>query len=612
MIITEIDNQTPDTTPKTDKILEVKDLTVKFGTFTAVNGLSFNLKDGETLSIVGESGSGKSVMAMSIMRLIGLGSRGRITNGEILFRQSDGTILDLVQETERGMRDIRGNNISMIFQEPLTSLNPVFTIGNQIMEAIMLHQNLSRSQARHLAQEMLDKVRIPEARKRLDEYPYQLSSGMQQRVMIAMALSCNPTILIADEPTTALDATIQAQILGLIRELQQELNMTVIIITHDMGVVAEVADRALVMYNSRLMEVAPVHDIFDHPQEDYTKALLHATPRLGSRADTPHPIKFQLISDTLEPMPVTVDRTPDYDSPPLLEVRDLTKRFPLRDKKYNVHALESVSLAVVPGETLSIVGESGCGKSTLVNVAMKLHEPTSGTILLEGDNITTLSRKEMRPYRRKMQMIFQDPFASLNPRWRVGDSVAQPLKVHKVATGKELKDRVGQLFEQVGLLPEHRNQYPHQFSGGQRQRICIARALALNPKLIIADEAVSSLDVSIQAQVINLMMDLQQELGLSYLFISHDMAVVEQISHRVAVMYLGQIVELGPRQAIFNAPQHSYTKKLLSAVPIADPSQRKEHSMLTGEVPSPIRPVGYEPELVTLREVAPGHFVAEE
>lgn len=597
---------------KDKPILQVRDLTVNFGSFTAVDRLSFDLYPRETLAIVGESGSGKSVTAMSIMRLIALSSRGRITNGQVLVQQPDGSELDLVQQPERVMRKIRGNQISMIFQEPLTSLNPVYTVGNQIMEAILLHQDVSRDKARQLAQEMLEKVRLSEAKKQLAKYPHELSGGMRQRVMIAMALCCNPSILIADEPTTALDVTIQAQILGLMRTLQQELNAAVILITHDMGVVAEVADRALVMNRSRLVEQGNVYDIFERPQQAYTKALLHAVPRLGSMAERAMPMKFQLITDALEPMPSDLlHNIPDYTAPPLLEVRELTKRFRLHNGA-NVHAVESVSLKVAPGETLSVVGESGCGKSTLANVILKLHEPTSGTILLEDEDITALTPTQMRPHRRKMQMIFQDPFASLDPRRRVGDSVAQPLRVHRLAKGKELEERVASLFEKVGLTPQQMNFYPHQFSGGQRQRICIARALALNPKLLLADEAVSALDVSIQAQVINLMMDLQQELGLSYLFISHDMAVVERISHRVAVMYLGQIVELGPRQAIFNNPQHPYTKKLLSAIPIADPLQRKERPLLTGEIPSPIRAAGDNPELVVLREVSEGHFVANE
>ncbi len=595
-------------------ILQVRNLTVEFGQFTAVDQLSFDLYNGETLAIVGESGSGKSVTAMAIMRLIALGSRGHITNGQVLFRQADDSVIDLVQQPEQIMRQIRGNNISMIFQEPLTSLNPVYTIGDQIIETIILHQRLSRSQAQHRAREMLDFVRIPNAQKRLTEYPHQLSGGMRQRVMIAMALSCDPAILIADEPTTALDVTIQAQILSLIRELQNELNTAVIMITHDMGVVAEVADRALVMRSAKLVEDGDVRDIFARPQEPYTQALLKAVPRLGSMAHLSAPAKFDLVDDMLEPMATDVDHVtsgPDYAAPPFLEVRNITKRFPLPNKR-NVHAVESVSLSIFPGETVAVVGESGCGKSTLANVILRLLDPTSGSILLDGEEISTLSAKKLRPHRRKMQMIFQDPYASLDPRRRVGESVALPLRVHRVSKGSELQKRVEALFHQVGLESNQMNLFPHQFSGGQRQRICIARALALNPKLLVADEAVSALDVSIQAQVINLMMGLQERLGLSYLFISHDMAVVERISHRVAVMYLGQIVELGPRQAIFNRPLHSYTQKLLSAVPIADPTQRQERPMLTGEIPSPIRAAGDDPELVTLREVEPGHFVAEE
>ena len=590
-------------------ILQVKNLTVEFGSFKAVDDVSFDLHRGETLAIVGESGSGKSVTAMSVMRLVALGSRGRITNGEILLRQDDGSVIDLVQQPERVMREIRGNHISMIFQEPLTSLNPVYTVGDQIAETIILHQKLSKADARQRSLEMLQRVRMPEAEKQLDKYPHELSGGMRQRVMIAMALSCSPTILIADEPTTALDVTIQAQILGLMKELQVEFDTAVIMITHDMGVVAEISDRALVMKTGQLVESGDVFDIFDRPKETYTKALLHAVPKLGSMADSRVPMKFRLVEEALEPL--TVENEPDYSQAPLLTVENLTKHFPLKAGA-KVHAVENVSLTITPGETLAVVGESGCGKSTLANVIMKLHEPTAGKIFLDGAEIGELSRKAMIAHRPKMQMIFQDPFASLDPRRRVGASVATPMRIHKTGSDAEIKQRVAKLFEQVGLLPEHQNLYPHQFSGGQRQRICIARALALNPKLLIADEAVSALDVSIQAQVINLMLDLQRELGLSYLFISHDMAVVERISHRVAVMYLGQVVEIGPRQDIFANPRHSYTQKLLSAVPIADPKMRKDRPMLTGEIPSPIWAAGTSPTLVKMVEVGAGHFVAEE
>ncbi|MEM7346947.1 MAG: ABC transporter ATP-binding protein, partial [Chloroflexota bacterium] len=447
-------------------ILQVKNLTVEFGSFKAVDGVSFDIHRGETLAIVGESGSGKSVTAMSIMRLVALGSRGRITNGGILLRQDDGSVIDLVKQPERVMRQIRGNHISMIFQEPLTSLNPVYSVGDQITETIILHQKLSKVEARQRALEMLKRVRIPEAEKQLKKYPHELSGGMRQRVMIAMALSCGPAILLADEPTTALDVTIQAQILGLINELQQELDTAVIMNTHDMGVVAEISDRALVMNHGQVVESGDVFDIFDRPQEPYTQALLHAVPKLGSMADSPVPMKFQLVEETLEPLPV--EHEPDYSQSSLLVVENLTKHFPLKAGA-KVHAVEEVSLSITPGETLAVVGESGCGKSTLANVIMKLHEPTSGKIVLDGVEISGLSRKEMIAHRPKMQMIFQDPFASLDPRRRVGDSVAQPMRVHKTGNKKEIKERVAQLFEQVGLLPEHQTLYPHQFSGGQRQ-----------------------------------------------------------------------------------------------------------------------------------------------
>ncbi len=590
------------------RTLEIRDLTVEFGPVKAVDGLSFHLDTGETLAVVGESGSGKSVAAMAIMRLIGLGSRGRITGGEILFRDNHGDVKDLVQQPEPQMRRIRGNSISMIFQEPLTSLNPVLPIGAQIVEAIMLHQAKSRAEALDQAREMLGRVRIPEPKRRLQEYPHQLSGGMRQRVMIAMALACNPAVLIADEPTTALDVTIQAQVLGLIQELKQTLGTSVILITHDMGVVAEVADRALVMRQSRLVEQGAVGDIFRTPRHGYTQALMRAVPRLGSMTGKTLPDLFPLVSESGLPNAEFHASAPDRGKPPILEVTGLTKRFPLRGAI--VHAVENVSLALAPGETLAIVGESGCGKSTLGNVIMKLDEPSAGTIRLNGHDITHLPPKAMRPFRRDMQMIFQDPFASLDPRRTVGASVAEPLVIDGAGSRAEIQARVAQLFAQVGLQPPHMHRYPHQFSGGQRQRICIARALALNPKLLVADESVSALDVTVQAQVINLMMDLQRRLGLSFLFISHDMAVVERISHRVAVMFLGQIVEIGSRAAVFGDPRHPYTRKLLAAVPIADPAQRRGRTMITGEIPSPIRAVGDAPTHVRLEQIGPEHFVA--
>ena len=602
-------------------LLEVRNLRVEFGSVVAVNDLSLHVDPGETLAVVGESGSGKSVTALAVMRLVHFGTRGRISEGEILFRAQSGEMRDLVRQPEPVMRDIRGNEISMIFQEPLTSRNPVYTVGDQIAETLMLHQGLDRAGALGRTLEMLERVRIPEAAKRLHEYPHQLSGGMRQRVMIAMALACDPKVLIADEPTTALDVTIQAQILELMRMLQDELGTAIILITHDMGVVAEVADRVTVMHNSRLVEEGAVHDIFERPTKDYTRALLRAVPRLGAMKGKRRPEKFVLIDEgpSAAPAPDVEPAASSGDGvQPLLKVKQLVKRFPiragmLRKLAGHVHAVEGVTFELAPGETLALVGESGCGKSTTGNLIMRLDEATDGRIEVEGTDITHLKEDSLTPFRRKMQMIFQDPFASLDPRRMAGDSVAEPMVIHGIGDAGERRDRVATLFRRVGLLPEHMRRFPHQFSGGQRQRICIARALALNPKLLIADEAVSALDVSIQAQVVNLLMDLQQEFGLGYLFISHDMAVVERISHRVAVMYLGQVVEIGSREAVFSDPRHSYTKKLLSAVPVADPNTRPgERRLLTGEIPSPIKPIGHEPAWHRLEPVAADHFVAAE
>ena len=498
----------------------------------------------------------------------------------------------------------------MIFQEPLTSLNPVYTAGNQVAEAVMLHQGLTSSEARQRALEMFELVRIPDPERRLREYPHQMSGGMRQRVMIAMALSCGPKVLIADEPTTALDVTIQAQILGLMRELQTDTNAAVVIITHDMGVVAEVADDVVVMHRSKVVERGSVYDIFERPTQPYTRAPAVGGPqaRLHGGPRRPRPVRSD--HDRGRQRRLRGRHRMTTADTPLLQVDDLCKVFPVG--RSNVHAVEHVSLMIGQGETLAVVGESGCGKSTLAHLVMRLLTPTSGRVALDGTDITALGAKALRPHRRKMQIIFQDPFASLDPRRTVGRAVAEPLKVHGVARSGDRTERVAALFERVGLERSHMDQFPHQFSGGQRQRICIARALALEPSLVVADEAVSALDVSIQAQVINLMLDLQDELGLSYLFISHDLAVVERISHRVAVMYLGQIVELGPRAAVFENPQHPYTRRLLDAVPVADPRRRRERPLLTGEIPSPVWGPGEGPERVTLVEVDPGHFVADE
>ncbi|KVL37585.1 dipeptide ABC transporter ATP-binding protein [Burkholderia sp. MSMB1835] len=609
------------------RVVAVDDLSVTFrregATFDAVRNVSFHVDRGETLAIVGESGSGKSVTSLALMRLVEHGG-GEITSGRIAFRRRGGALVDLAQARAATMRGIRGADIAMIFQEPMTSLNPVFTVGDQISEAIALHQSKGAAEARAEALRLLDLVRIPEARRVFARHPHQLSGGMRQRVMIAMALSCRPALLIADEPTTALDVTIQAQILQLIRGLQDEMNMGVIFITHDMGVVAEVADRVLVMYRGEKVEEGESDRIFATPAHRYTRALLAAVPRLGSMQGTDVPEKFPLlkVDGASATAPTTAcaanDAQPpvDHAAPPILRVRDLVTRFPVKSGVFGrvsqyVHAVERVSFELRAGETLALVGESGCGKSTTGRSLLRLVESQSGSIEFDGRDISALKGPDLQALRRNIQFIFQDPFASLNPRLTVGFSIMEPLLVHGVASGSEAQARVDWLLDKVGLPPEAARRYPHEFSGGQRQRIAIARALALNPKVVIADESVSALDVSVQAQIVNLMLDLQRELGVAYLFISHDMAVVERVSHRVAVMYLGQIVEIGPRRAVFEAPQHPYTKKLMSAVPVADPARRHAPRQLAAdEIPSPIRAVGDEPLVAPLVAVGPDHYVA--
>lgn len=599
-----------------EQVLAVRDLSVEFqheATLTrAVRHLSLDLFRGETLALVGESGSGKSVTSLALMRLIE--QAGGQVSGEALLRRRNGEVLDLMRATKQQMRRVRGADIAMIFQEPMTSLNPVFSVGEQIAESIRLHQGQSHAAALAEARRMLDLVRIPDAQNVLSRFPHQLSGGMRQRVMIAMALCCKPALLIADEPTTALDVTIQAQILQLIRVLQKEMQMGVIFITHDMGVVAEMADRVQVMYRGEVVEKAPVDRLFSAPEQPYTQALLAAVPKLGAMQGQPLPAKFPLLhSDAADDVPQdTVRRL----QPPILQVRDLVTRFDIRGGLLNrvksrVHAVEKVSFDLYAGETLALVGESGCGKSTTGRSLLRLVASQGGTLTFDGQRIDTLSGAALAHLRRDIQFIFQDPYASLDPRLTVGFSIMEPLLVHKVMPRREAEQRVAWLLDKVGLLPEHAQRYPHEFSGGQRQRICIARALALNPKVVIADESVSALDVSVQAQIINLMLDLQREFGIAFLFISHDMAVVERISHRVAVMYLGQIVEIGPRQAVFEQPQHPYTRKLMAAVPVADPAhRRRERALLVDEIPSPIHALGDEPEVAPLMEVAPGHFVA--
>ena len=604
-----------------DDVLAVDNLNIAFmqdqQKIAAVRNLSFSLQRGETLAIVGESGSGKSVTALALMRLLEQAG-GLVQCDKMLLRRRSREVIELSEQSSRQMQHIRGADIAMIFQEPMTSLNPVFTVGEQIAESIRLHQNASREEAMAEAKRMLDQVRIPEAQTILSRYPHQLSGGMRQRVMIAMALSCRPAVLIADEPTTALDVTIQAQILQLIKVLQKEMSMGVIFITHDMGVVAEIADRVLVMYQGEAVETGSVEQIFHAPQHPYTRALLAAVPQLGAMRGQDYPRRFPLISlehPTQQERPV--EQKTVVDGEPVLQVRNLVTRFPLRSGLLNrvtreVHAVEKVSFDLWPGETLSLVGESGSGKSTTGRALLRLVESQGGEIIFNGQRIDTLSPGKLQALRRDIQFIFQDPYASLDPRQTIGDSIIEPLRVHGLLQGNEAAARVAWLLERVGLLPEHAWRYPHEFSGGQRQRICIARALALNPKVIIADEAVSALDVSIRGQIINLLLDLQRDFGIAYLFISHDMAVVERISHRVAVMYLGQIVEIGPRRAVFENPQHPYTRKLLAAVPVAEPSRlRPQRVLLSDDLPSNIHQRGEEVAAVSLQCVGPGHYVAQ-
>jgi glutathione transport system ATP-binding protein len=508
----------------------------------------------------------------------------------------------------------------MIFQEPMTSLNPVFKISAQLTEAIVLHKHCSHAQAQVQALRMLDLVRIPDAKQVMSRFPHELSGGMRQRIMIAMSLVCEPTLLIADEPTTALDVTVQAQILRIIKELQSNLAMGVIFITHDMGVVAEVADQVMVMKKGETVEQGPAKAILQSPQQPYTRALLAAVPKIGSMHGTSLPAKFPLIDDqTAETTPGSEPArnvAPDYKHAPILSVKSLSIRYDLKGGLFGkvrrrVHAVEAIDFDIYSGETLALVGESGCGKSTSARAIAGLMPIQGGDIVFGGKNLATLNKSGLKALRRDIQMVFQDPYASLNPRLTIEDSLLEPLHVHNIARGAEARKQVRNLLERVGLSAEHAQRYPHEFSGGQRQRICIARALTLSPKLIIADEAVSALDVSIQAQVINLLQDLQRDMGISFLFISHDLAVVERVSHRVGVMYHGRIVEIGPRRSVFENPHHAYTQKLLSAVPSADlNAPRKPFGLMEEVAPSRIYDVDYQAPDVSYLEVGPGHFVA--
>lgn len=576
-------------------LLEVKNLVTEFktdeGTVIAVNDISFTLNRGETIGIVGESGSGKSVTSLSVMRLIP-NPPGKIRQGEIVFHSKHSGAVDLLKLPEAEMRKYRGNEISMIFQEPMTSLNPVFTCGDQVMEAIILHQKKTRQQAKELTLDLFKKVELPSPERIFSAYPHQLSGGQKQRVMVAMAMSCEPGILIADEPSTALDVTVQARILDLMRHLRDMMDMSIIFITHDLGVIAEIADRVLVMYKGKIVEQGPIREIFSNPQHPYTKGLMACRPPLDTRLRR-LPVIADFMSEdeqgNMKVLETSIDKVISnvivtkeetkkrYDElqkkKPLLEVMNLKTYFPARRNFFGkildyVKAVDDVTFDVYPGETLGLVGESGCGKTTLGRTILRLTEPHDGKVLYNGTDLFSLPNAQMNKLREDMQIIFQDPYSSLNPRMTIGGAIMEPMKVHNLhGSDAERKQKVLDLLKKVNLREEHFNRYPHEFSGGQRQRICIARALALNPKFIICDESVSALDVSVQAQVLNLLIQLRNEFEFTYIFISHDLSVVKFMSDRMVVMDKGKIEEMGPADEIYNNPQREYTKKLINAIP---------------------------------------------
>lgn len=583
-----------------ETIIDVRNLEVTFATedrvVKAVDNVSFSINKGKTLGIVGESGSGKSVTSLAIMRLIQQ-PVGKISQGEIWFDSPTlGKKIDLVRATPEEMREIRGKDIAMIFQEPMSSLNPVYTCGNQVMEAILLHENVTKKQAYDKTIELFKKVRLPRPEKMFDAYPHEISGGQKQRVMIAMALSCNPRLLIADEPTTALDVTVQAAILELLQILHEDKDVSIIFITHDLGVIAEIADDVMVMYHGRMMEKDDVWNIFDNPQHPYTKGLLACRPRLDVQMRVLPTIddfmevteddsiiekpdnKYASVGEALLMNFVTEDEVEERNKllaerPPILEVKNLKKYFPIRKglfqkKPAPIKAVDNVSFQVFPGETIGLVGESGSGKTTLGRTIMRLIEPTGGSIVFEKERINDFKGKQMRKLRRDMQIIFQDPYSSLNPRLTIGEAILEPMRLHGILkNNKARKDRVIELLETVSLKPEHYNRYPHEFSGGQRQRVVIARTLSLNPKFIICDESVSALDVSVQAQVLNLLNELKEKFNLTYIFISHDLSVVKFMSDRLIVLNQGKIVESDYADNIYEKPQQEYTKKLIEAIP---------------------------------------------
>ena len=575
-------------------LLEIRNLVTRFytedETVTAVNDISFSLKEGETIGIVGESGSGKSITALSTMRLISY-PPGRIVRGEILYHR-DNEVIDLLDITEREMRTFRGNEISMIFQEPMTSLNPVYSCGNQVGEVIQLHQKVNARTAKALSLELFEKVKLPDPARIFSAYPHELSGGQKQRVMIAMAMSCDPKVLIADEPTTALDVTVQKTILDLMKELQEEHNMGILFITHDLGVIAELADKVVVMYRGKVVEQGNVLDIFSNPQHPYTKGLLACRPPLDRRlywlptisdfmetsADGKVKEGESSIEEVIGKFEITNEERSNaheklYKQEPLLQIKNIKTYFPVRKGLFGrvtdyIKAVDDVSFDVFPGETLGLVGESGCGKTTLGRSILRLEEPMEGEIIYRGKDLMKLSKGELRKMRKEMQIIFQDPYSSLNPRITIGEAIIEPMNVHGVlGSQKERKERVIEILERVKMDASHYYRYPHEFSGGQRQRVCIARALTLNPKFIICDESVSALDVSIQAQVLNLLNELREDFGFTYIFISHDLSIVKFMSDRMIVMKQGKVEEIGDADNIYSNPQSDYTKSLIAAIP---------------------------------------------
>lgn len=568
----------PQSAESSQSVLSISDLKISFstedGVVEAVKGIGFDVAPGEILAIVGESGSGKSVTSMSVPGL--LPKSAKIAGARKLGDVDLGTM------SPKQLRKHRGSDVAMIFQEPMTALNPMYTVGWQIREALRAHQDISKQAADKRAIELLDMVGIPEPARRFKQYPHQLSGGLRQRVVIAMAIACDPKVIIADEPTTALDVTVQAEILALLRKLRDTLNTAIVLITHDMGVVADLADRVVVMYQGEIVEQAPVRELFANPQQDYTKRLLAAVPVLGQRPegqrllDTPKANVTESKTDAAlrkahEKLQSRLD-----DSAPALAIKDLVLEYPGKGRQGKNRAVDNVSLHIDRGEILGLVGESGSGKSTVGRCAIRLLKPTSGSVTIAGTDITTMSHKDLRPMRMYFSIVFQDPASTLDPKMTIGDSIAEPLVLHKILTGKDLDNRVTDLLDKVQLSGHYRNRYPHELSGGQRQRVAIARALALDPKLLIADEPTSALDVSVQAKVLDLFLDLQQHLRFACLFISHDLAVVDLLADRVAVMQHGKLVEVGTREQVLHDPQQEYTKRLLSAAPVADPELQAE------------------------------------